>query len=152
MTPKHFSDRICSYNLPKINYTKKLEKKKRNVRSPFSPSMQEHVAGCIGNVRNTRIKNIQIVYCVTKSVGHIVNPFLCREANASSSRRSFGSKRYFWRNLYIHTRSNGFGMHTYSLLTRVSYEKDTYKHTTSRRNLSNAPSFSHQLILHFEPN
>ena len=74
MTPKHFSDRIRSYDLPKINYTKKLEKKKRIVRSPFSPGMQEHVAGRMGNVRNTCIKNIQIVYCVTKLVGHIVNP------------------------------------------------------------------------------
>ncbi len=37
--------------------------------------MQEHVAGRMGNVRNTHIKNIQIVYCVTKLVGHIVNPF-----------------------------------------------------------------------------
>jgi hypothetical protein len=72
MTPKHFSDRIRSYDLPKtkINYTKN-EKKKRIVRSPFSPGMQEHVARRMGNVRNTCIKNIQIVYCVTKSV---VNP------------------------------------------------------------------------------
>ncbi len=38
--------------------------------------MQEHVAGLMGNVRNTCIKNIQIVYCVTKSIGHIVNPFV----------------------------------------------------------------------------
>jgi hypothetical protein len=78
MTPKHFSDRICSYNLPKINYTKKLWEKKRIVCFPFSPGMQEHVAQCMGNVRNTCIKNIQIAYCVTKSVGHIVNPFLGR--------------------------------------------------------------------------
>ncbi len=74
MTPKHFSDRIRSCNLSKINYTKKLEKKKRIVRSPFSPGMQTHVAGRMGTVRNTCKKNIQIVYCVTKSVGHIVNP------------------------------------------------------------------------------
>ena len=39
--------------------------------------MQEHVAGRMGNVRNTRIKNIQIVYCVTKSVGHS-KPLSCR--------------------------------------------------------------------------
>ncbi len=76
MTPKHFSDGIHSYDLPKINYLKKLKKKKRIVRSPFSPGMQEHVAGHMGNVRNTSIKNIQIVYCVTKLVGHIVNPFV----------------------------------------------------------------------------
>ncbi len=66
------------YDLPKINYTKKLEKKKRIVRSPFSPGMQEHVAGRIGNVRNTCIKNIQIVYCVTKLVGHSITPFVRR--------------------------------------------------------------------------
>ncbi len=45
------------------------------MRSPFSPGMQEHVAGRMGNVRNTCIKKRQIVYCVTQSVGHIVNPF-----------------------------------------------------------------------------
>ncbi len=48
---------------PKINYLKKLYKKKRIVLSPFSPGMQEHVAGRMGNVRNTCIKNIQIILC-----------------------------------------------------------------------------------------
>ncbi len=37
MTPKHFSDRIRSYNLPKINYTKKLKKKKENCALPLHP-------------------------------------------------------------------------------------------------------------------
>ncbi len=78
MTPKHFSDRIRSYDLPKINYTKKLKKKKKRiVHSPFSPGMEEHVARRMGNVRNTCIKNIQIVYCVTKLVGHS-QPHCCK--------------------------------------------------------------------------
>jgi hypothetical protein len=90
--------------------------------------------------------------------------FPCRKAGASSSRRSFESKRYIWRNSYVHTRSNGFGIHTYSLLTHVSYvdlgtiEKDPsfssqnnmVKHTTSCRNIRDAHSFSRQLIFHFD--
>jgi hypothetical protein len=78
--------------------------------------------------------------------------FLHRKATASSSRKSFGSKRYFWRNLYVYTRSYRFGIHTYSLLTHISYEKVTDKHTTSCNNLCDTHSFSRQLILHFKPN
>ncbi len=37
MTPKHFRDRICSYDFPKINYTKKLAKKKENCALPLLP-------------------------------------------------------------------------------------------------------------------
>ncbi len=37
MTPKHFSDRIRSCDLPKINYTKKLEKIKENCALPLLP-------------------------------------------------------------------------------------------------------------------
>ncbi len=37
MTPKHFSDRIRSYDLSKINYTKKLKKKKENCALPLLP-------------------------------------------------------------------------------------------------------------------
>jgi hypothetical protein len=58
------------------------------------------------------------------------------------------------------------GIHVYSLLTHVSYvdlstiekdpsfssQKDMDKHTTSRRNLPDAHSFSRQLILHFKVN
>jgi hypothetical protein len=51
-------------------HTKTEVKKTRIQRSPLSPGMQEHVQECMGNVRNTRKKNIQIVHCVTKSVGH----------------------------------------------------------------------------------
>ena len=46
--------------------------------------------------------------------------FLRRNASASSNRRSFGSKRYFQRNLQICTRSNGFRIALYSPLTHVS--------------------------------
>ncbi len=55
------------------------------------------------------------------------------------------------------------GIHAYSLITHILYvdlgtiekdpsQKDTDKHTTSRRNLRDAHSFSCQLILHFQPN
>jgi hypothetical protein len=37
MTPKHFINRIHSYDLPKINYTKKLKKKKENCALPLLP-------------------------------------------------------------------------------------------------------------------
>jgi hypothetical protein len=36
--------------------------------------MKEHVPEHRGKVRNTCIKNTQIVHCVIVSVGHIVNP------------------------------------------------------------------------------
>jgi hypothetical protein len=66
----------------------------------------------------------------------------------------------------MYTRSNGFGMNAYSLLTHVlcvdlgtvekdptfSSQKDMDVHTTSRRNLHDKYSFSCQLILHFKPN
>ncbi len=61
---------------------------------------------------------------------------------------------------------NGFGMNRYSLQMHIPYvdlsteekdptfssQKDMDKHTTSRRNLRDTYSFSHQLILHFKPN
>jgi hypothetical protein len=66
----------------------------------------------------------------------------------------------------MYTRSNGFGIHMYSLLMHVLYidhgtiekdpsfstQKGTDKHTTSHRNLRDAHSFSYQLILHLKLN
>jgi hypothetical protein len=42
--------------------------------------MMEHVPDHRGKVRNTCIKNIQIVHCVIISVGHIVNPIFVSAA------------------------------------------------------------------------
>ena len=60
-----------------VRFTNKKTYKKEGIDSPLSPGMQEHVPEHGEKVRNACIKNIQIVHCVTKSVGHIVNPFLC---------------------------------------------------------------------------
>ncbi len=67
------------YDLPKVNY-KKLRKKKGIESSPLLPGMQEHVPKDRGKSEKHMYKNIQIVHCVIKSVGHIVNPMLnaCR--------------------------------------------------------------------------
>ncbi len=63
MTKVDFQQRYgAEYDLPMVNYTKKLGNKKNNVRSaPLSPGMQEHVAKHREKLRNTRIKNIQFV-------------------------------------------------------------------------------------------
>ncbi len=75
VTPKHFSDRFI-----KVNYSKKLCKKKGIERSPLSPGMQEHIPEDEGKSEKCTYKNIQIVHSVIKSVGRIVNPMLnaCR--------------------------------------------------------------------------
>ncbi len=72
-----------------------------------------------------------------------------RNASSSSSRRSFGSKRDFSKNSKIHTRSNRFGIATYSPLMHVSYvapgtqrKIQMTRHTRSHRKLRDAYSFS----------
>ncbi len=63
------------YDLPKENIQKDCKKVKRIEHSPLSPGMQEHVPKHREKVRKSCKKNIQIVHCVIKLLGHLVHPF-----------------------------------------------------------------------------
>ncbi len=64
------------YDLPKENIQKDFVKKWRELSTPPCPQVCRNTYPNIGEKkRKSCIKNIQIVHCVIKSLGHFVHPF-----------------------------------------------------------------------------